>query len=134
MPHLTLEYSANLADQTDMTSLCGKLAQALAAIRLADSQVYKTGGIRVRALACHDYCIADGQQADAAFVHGCLRIGGGRTQETLTATGDALFAVMQAHFAELFEARGLALSFVIDEFAPPGSWKLNNLHQRFNQR
>ncbi len=130
MPHLTLEYSANLKPAARMGELCGKLAQCLAAYRTPDGKnVYPLGGIRVRALACEDYAIADGRP-DTAFVHANLRMGAGRSEATRQATGDALFAIIKEHFDELFQQTGLALSMEINEFSEAGTWKHNNLHAR----
>ncbi|MGE8472131.1 MAG: 5-carboxymethyl-2-hydroxymuconate isomerase, partial [Paraburkholderia hospita] len=50
MPHLTLEYSANLTNEGSIGTLCRKLAQCLDAQRENDQRVYPLGGIRVRAV------------------------------------------------------------------------------------
>jgi 5-carboxymethyl-2-hydroxymuconate isomerase len=129
MPHLTLEYSANLADDTSIGLLCRKLADCLDAQRENGERVYPRGGIRVRALRCDQYCIADGR-ADAAFLHAHLKIGAGRAADVRAATGDALFDAIRAHFAVQFETQGLALSLELSEFSEAGTWKHNNLHAR----
>ena len=69
--------------------------------------------------------------ADAGFVHATLKIGAGRTDAVKKATGDALFTVLQHHFARLASRHGLALSLEIMEANDAGSWKQNNLHARF---
>ncbi len=131
MPHLTLEYSADIRRKSDMKALCGKLARCLVAQRTDDGKVvYPIGGIRVRALPAEDYCIGDGSQ-EAAFVHGALKIAAGRSEQTKKSTGDALFEIMKEHFAPLYEQQGLALSLEISEFSETGTWKHNNLHARF---
>jgi 5-carboxymethyl-2-hydroxymuconate isomerase len=129
MPHLTLEYSANLADQASIGQLCNALAHSLDTQRENEQRVYPLGGIRVRALRCEQYCIADGR-ADAAFLHANLKIGAGRSEAVKKATGDALFALIKQHFAAEFEQHGLALSLEINEFSEAGTWKHNNLHAR----
>ena len=129
MPHLTLEYSANLADPQRLGELCKELAQRLDAQRENGERVYPLGGIRVRALRCEQYCIADGRP-DAAFLHANLKIGEGRPEAVRKATGDALFALIKQRFAEEFEHQGLALSLEINEFSEAGTWKHNNLHAR----
>ena len=136
MPHLTLEFSANLredpdlADACDFNRLCSDLAACLVDIHDGDKQVYPTGGVRVRAFAAQAYCIADGAK-DAAFLHGTLRIGSGRSDAVKKATGDALFEVIKQHFSTLYDNTGLALSLEIIESSEAGSWKHNNLHARF---
>jgi 5-carboxymethyl-2-hydroxymuconate isomerase len=132
MPHLTLEYSANLSDGDSMAALCRKLAQRLGELRDGDRAVYPIGGIRVRALCCETYCIADGMP-DAAFMHANLKIAAGRSEAVKRATGNALFDIVKEHFAETFERQGLALSLEINEFGEAGTWKHNNLHTRLKR-
>ena len=129
MPHLTLEYSANLADEASIGQLCTSLAACLDAQRDNEQRVFPLGGIRVRALRCDQYCIADGRP-DAAFLHANLKIAAGRSDATKKATGDALFEAIKQHFAAEFEKQGLALSLEINEFSEAGTWKHNNLHAR----
>jgi 5-carboxymethyl-2-hydroxymuconate isomerase len=38
--------------------------------------------------------------------------------------------VIDGHFAEAFERRGIALSLEINEFNEAGTWKHNGLHAR----
>jgi 5-carboxymethyl-2-hydroxymuconate isomerase len=132
MPHLTLDYSANLAASGDFDGLCRALAACLIAQRDGAEPVYPIGGVRVRAFAADAWSIADGA-ADAGYVHAALKVGAGRTPEVLRATGDAVFAVMKAHFGALYARRGLALSLELGEFSEAGSWKHNNLHARFRK-
>ncbi|NPT47711.1 5-carboxymethyl-2-hydroxymuconate isomerase [Paraburkholderia sp. 1N] len=129
MPHLTLEYSANLADEASIGQLCTSLAACLDTQRENDQRVFPLGGIRVRALRCEQYSIADGRP-DAAFLHANLKIAAGRSDAAKKATGDALFDAIKQHFAAEFEKHGLALSLEINEFSEAGTWKHNNLHAR----
>jgi 5-carboxymethyl-2-hydroxymuconate isomerase len=129
VPHLTLEYSANLADEASIGQLCTSLAACLDAQRDNDQCVFPLGGIRVRALRCDQYCIADGRP-DAAFLHANLKIAAGRSDAVKKATGNALFEAIKQHFAAEFEEHGLALSLEINEFSEAGTWKHNNLHAR----
>jgi 5-carboxymethyl-2-hydroxymuconate isomerase len=130
MPHLTLEYSANIRPDADMKTLCAKLARCLIAQQADGKAVYPIGGIRVRAYPTEDYCIGDGT-VEAAFVHAAFKIGAGRSEATKTSTGDALFEIMKEHFAQIYGQTGLALSLEIAEFSEAGTWKHNNLHARF---
>lgn len=133
MPHLTFEYSANLAGETDMQALVDQAARVLVEQAEDGRPVYPVGGVRVRAIRLDTWCMADGQ-ADYAFVHATLKIGAGRSEAAKQRTGDALFALMKAHFAELYERRLLALSLEIGEFSEAGTWKHNNLHERYRGR
>lgn len=133
MPHLTIEYSANLRAAGDIPELLPRLAQALREQRADGKPVYPTGGVRVRAYEAADYCVADGSP-DAGFVHATLKIGRRRAPETVRVTGDALFEIIKTHFAPLMEKQGLALSLYIDEVDETGSWKHNNLHERLKRK
>ena len=129
MPHLTLDHSANLSSTGDFAGLCRKLGVCLIEQRVDGKPVYPVGGVRVRSFAADTWSIGDGS-LDAAYVHAVLKIGAGRSEATRRATGDALFAVMKAHFAGHFERGGLALSLEVGEFGEAGTWKHNNLHAR----
>jgi 5-carboxymethyl-2-hydroxymuconate isomerase len=131
MSHLTLEYSSNLRTGGQIGELCRKLAQFMTALRVADAAVFPPGGVRVRAIPCEDFCIADGSQPDAGFVHAVLKIGAGRSEATKQITRDGLFDIMKLHFAQQFASHGMALSLELNEFSESGTLKHNNLHARF---
>ena len=75
MPHLTLEYSANLDASADLSGLCKTLLKSL-----FDTGLFEMGAIRVRAVRCDAYAIADGLPQNT-FLDASLRIGVGRTQD-----------------------------------------------------
>jgi 5-carboxymethyl-2-hydroxymuconate isomerase len=129
MPHFIVEYTANLEAEGDLPGLLRKINEAM----IGQGGVFPIGGIRSRAIRLDCYRMADGA-ADYAFVHATLKIGAGRDEATRQRAGDALFAVMQAHFAALYERRYLALSLELVEFSEAGTWKHNNVHARFKAR
>jgi 5-carboxymethyl-2-hydroxymuconate isomerase len=133
MPHMTLEYSGNLRDSGEFTALCRKLAEFMTALRVDASPVFPSGGVRVRAIPCDEYCIADGTLSDAGFVHAILKIGARRSDAAKTAACNGLFDVMKAHFAQAYAKRGLALSLEFNEFSEAGTLKHNNLHARLKR-
>jgi 5-carboxymethyl-2-hydroxymuconate isomerase len=100
-------------------------------LRVDGAAVFPPGGVRVRAIACEEYCIADGTAGDAGFVHAILKIGAGRSDAAKQAACSGLFDIMKAHFAGQFAAQGLALSLELNEFSEAGTLKHNNLHARF---
>ena len=134
MPHLTIEYSANLRNFGGFSKLCNELAQVLVSQKEDGKPVYPMGGIRVRAVVAEHWCIGDGSLADSAFVHGRLQIGAGRSEEAKKATGDLLFEALKKHFAREFDSQGLALSLEMGEFSEAGTWKHNNLLGRYGSR
>jgi 5-carboxymethyl-2-hydroxymuconate isomerase len=133
MSHMTLEYSANLRESGGFSELCRALAQFMTALRVDGSAVFPPGGVRVRAIPCEDFCIADGSLTDAGFVHAILKIGAGRSEAAKQAVTQGLFDLMKRHFAEQYAQRGLALSLELNEFSEAGTLKHNNLHARFKK-
>lgn len=76
MPHIVVEYTANIRDDARIPALLRTINATL----IAQGGVFPTGGIRSRAIELQDYCVADGTEDDA-FVHVTLKIGSGRTDE-----------------------------------------------------
>jgi 5-carboxymethyl-2-hydroxymuconate isomerase len=128
MSHMTLEYSANLRAAGRFGELCRKLAQFMTGLLVEGKPVFPPGGVRVRAIAFDDYCVADGSLEDAGFVHAILKIGAGRSEAVKGATCKGLFDIMKAHFAAHYAEHGLALSLELIEFSESGTLKHNNLH------
>lgn len=130
---MTLEYSANLRPGGRLGDLCRKLARYMVDLELDGARIFPAGGVRVRAIACEDYCIADGSIPDAGFVHAVLKIGAGRSAAAKTATCTGLFEIMKEHFAAPYPERGLALSLEFIEFSDSGTLKHNTVHARLKK-
>ena len=128
MPHLTIEYSANLAADVDIQALVDGLHEAA-----IETGVFPLGGIRTRAAARQHYRIADGDPGHA-FVHVVLRIAAGRDAATRERAGQHVFDALTRLLAPVAEAHGLAISFELQEIAPAWSARLNNLHERLAAR
>jgi 5-carboxymethyl-2-hydroxymuconate isomerase len=133
MSHMTLEYSSNLRAAGRFDELCRKLAQFMTGLEVEGQAIFPPGGVRVRAIPCEEYCIADGSLTDAGFVHAVLKIGAGRSEPAKAATKSGLFEIMKAHFADQYQTRGLALSLEFIEFSESGTLKHNNLHARLRK-
>lgn len=122
MPHVVVEFSANLRGRADVPRLLRVLHDAAIA-----TGVFPRGGTRTRAEERTDYLIADAHP-DNAFVHVTLRIGHGRDLATRRRAGQAVFDALLAELAPAFDATPLAISFEITEIDPDLSWKHNNVH------
>lgn len=133
MSHMTLEYSGNLREVGHFAELCRKLSVFMVELNVDGKQIFPPAGVRVRAIPCDDFCIADGSAGDAAFVHAILKIGAGRSELAKSATCNGLFEIMKDHFAAQYAERGLALSLEFAEFSESGTLKHNNLHARFKR-
>lgn len=125
MPHVIIEYTDNLAEETDI----GVLLKNVNTTLLTHEDVIPIGGLRTRAIVLHDYCVADGTEDDA-FVHVTIKLGAGRSEETIKKVCDDLFETIKKHFAPIFEQRYLALSMEIFEFTR-ATYKQNNIHVRY---
>jgi 5-carboxymethyl-2-hydroxymuconate isomerase len=128
MPHLIVEYSANLERDVDIP----RLLSAIHAAAL-ETGVFPLGGVRVRAERCDIYAIAD-KHPDNAFIHVQARIGVGRTAEVRQKAAEHIFAAVKAETAKVFASRPMGLSLEIVEIDPVGSLKHNNLHEAVEAR
>jgi 5-carboxymethyl-2-hydroxymuconate isomerase len=128
MPHLIVEYSANLDAAIDLRHLLATLREAA-----LKTGVFPLGGIRIRAARRDLYLIADGDPENA-FVHLTARIGEGRDLATKRKAGEAIFAALCDALAPVFARRGLGISFDIVEIAGDLSFKKNNLHEHVAAR
>jgi 5-carboxymethyl-2-hydroxymuconate isomerase len=128
MPHLILEYSANLDEAVDLR----RLVKTLHAAALKTG-VFPLGGIRVRVARRDVYLIADGHPENA-FIHLTARIGQGRDLATKRRAGEAIFAALCDELAPVFAERGLGVSFDIVEIDSDLSFKKNNLHEHVAAR
>lgn len=124
MPHLSLEYSANLDGAVDVDALCRALLAALLA-----SGLVERGAPRVRAIRCGAYAIAD-DLPENGFIDMVLRLGSGRSRDEKRKLGEALIAAAQKLLAAQLAQPHFALSLEVREIDPDLSWKLNTMHAR----
>ena len=124
MPHCTLEYSANLDSKTDISALCREISAAILGTGL-----FEKGAIRVRALRCAAYSIAD-DLPENAFLDVSFRIGQGRSLADKKRAGEAIMAAASRRLAPLFETPHFALSLEVREIDAELSWKTKSIHPR----
>lgn len=127
MPHFTMDYSANLDGKVDFDALCRVVHTQILATGL-----FEIGAVRVRAIRCEAYAIAD-LLPENAFVDMSFRIGQGRSEEDRRRTGEAIFKAVTAHLGTLFETPHFALTLEIREIDPVLSWKKNAIHPRLRK-
>ena len=133
MPHLKIEYTANIEDRADMGRLCQALSEVL--IELQDKQgkqVFPMGGTRVLAYPAPHHAVADGNP-DYAFVYLNLRIASGRSDAIKKRAGDALMERTKAHFESLVSNITMGITLQIDEGEPVYDAKHSSLHSLFKQ-
>jgi 5-carboxymethyl-2-hydroxymuconate isomerase len=126
MPHFTIEYSANLDASVDM----GKVVE-LVRKSAVETGIFPLGGIRVRAIRCEHFAIADGRP-EYGFLDMVLRLGEGRDLATRKKAGEHIFRILSEHLDPVFAAGLFALSFDMQINDKETSWKRNNIHEALN--
>src|SRR6266576_3239795 len=123
MPHFTIEYSANLDGLVD-------IGEAVEVVRKAavETGIFPLGGIRVRAVRCEHYVIADGNP-DLGFLDMVLRLGEGRDLASRKKAGTHIFEALSAYLDPVFANGKFALSFDMQINDKETSWKRNNIHE-----
>ena len=122
MPHFTIEYSANIEASVDIDAVCELVRKAA-----VETGIFPLGGIRVRAIRCEHYAIADGNP-QFGFLDMVLRLGEGRDLTTRQKAGEHIFRVLSDHLDPVFAASKFALSFDMQINDKETSWKRNNIH------
>jgi 5-carboxymethyl-2-hydroxymuconate isomerase len=123
MPHLILEYSANLDADLDLRALASALHETA-----LSTGVFPIGGCRTRIARREVYVIGDGHPENR-FIHLQARIGAGRSPEVRQQVAETIFAALTAFTADIFAQKPLGLTFEIVEIDPVGALRHNNLHE-----
>ena len=123
MPHLIVEYSANVEDRIDLDELLNRLHAAA-----ANFDVFPLGGLRTRAsggtIIAWLMAIRTTASSNVTAI-----IGHGRPLEVRRNVGQGLFKVICDCLDPAFRDSPLAISFNIQEFHPELNYKRNNLHR-----
>ena len=122
MPHFTIEYSANLDARVDMAEIVEVVRNAA-----VETGIFPLGGIRVRAIRCEHYAIADGNPQHG-FLAMVLRLGEGRDLAARQKAGEQIFRALSVHLDPVFRGSKFALSFDMQINDKETSWKRNNIH------
>src|SRR5579872_687768 len=123
MPHFTIEYSANLEKHVDM----GKIVEVVRKAAV-ETGIFPLGGIRVRAIRCEHYAIADGNP-NFLFLDMVLRLGEGRDLATREKAGEHILKALSSFLDPVFAQGKFALSFDMQINDKETSWKRNNIHE-----
>jgi 5-carboxymethyl-2-hydroxymuconate isomerase len=122
MPDFTIEYSANLDQSVDIAKVVEVVRKAA-----VETGIFPLGGIRVRAIRCEHYAIADGSP-DFGFLDMVLRLGEGRDLATRKTAGEHIFKALSSHLDPVFAQSKFALSFDMQINDKDTSWKRNDIH------
>jgi 5-carboxymethyl-2-hydroxymuconate isomerase len=121
MPHLIIDYSANLEDVVDMAGLCNALR--IAATKL---EAFPAAGVRVRAIPARHYSIADGNPAHG-YIDISVRLRAGRDLAVKKAATQQLFSVAETFIAPAMDIHPIALSFEMRDIDPALSPKTGTI-------
>ncbi|MDB5931894.1 MAG: 5-carboxymethyl-2-hydroxymuconate delta isomerase [Polaromonas sp.] len=121
MPHIQIDYTANLANAVIEGRLVDRVHQAA-----VDSGIFPVWGIRTFAQAMGHHCVGNGQ-AGNGFVHITVRIAPGRSLELRQCVKQELFGAMLATMGPMFEAHRLGCQLEVTEFDADFSVYHNNL-------
>jgi 5-carboxymethyl-2-hydroxymuconate isomerase len=121
MPHFTIEYSANL--DVNMGAVVELVRKAA-----VETGIFPLGGIRVRAVKCEHYAIADGRN-NYSFLDMVLRLGEGRDLATRKKAGEHIFKALSGYLDPVFANSKFALSFDMQINDKETSCKRNNIHE-----
>jgi 5-carboxymethyl-2-hydroxymuconate isomerase len=123
MPHILIDYSANLEDRLDLPGLLVALRDAAVA-----TGVFPLAGIRIRARKVDHVLMADGDPAHA-YLDIIARIGAGRDPATRTRALDAIFAAAEAFTAPAMATSSLMLSMELREIDATFSRKTSSIRR-----
>lgn len=127
MPHVKMEYSANLETRTDIAMLCRVAKSAM-----METGLFELGAVRVRAVRS-DHCAIADELPDNAFLAVLVRIGAGRTVDQKQRVGETLTSALSKALEPLFGTPHFALSVDLIENDPALSWKHNTIHARLRR-
>lgn len=128
MPHLTIEYSANVGDHHDIDALVAAVHAAALGHGLP-----ALDALRTRAAARHHYRIADGD-SDHAFVAIAARVGPGRSPDDKSSFLHAVLDAAEAQLATEASPLAIAWSIELTEIDPDHRINRNHVRAKIAQR
>ncbi len=128
MPHQTIEYSANLEAELDITELIRVMHDTAANV-----EALPLGGLRTRAVAREYYRIADAHP-DNTFINVVLRIAPGRSNEIKKDAGDILFETLTNYLESIYSHTPVAISLEIQELDAEFRWRKSNTREHMSKR
>jgi 5-carboxymethyl-2-hydroxymuconate isomerase len=117
MPHLTIDYTPNLAQHSDIDALCTVLSHTLVSLQHEGKPVFPLYGTRVLANPATHYAVADGERG-RVFVYLNLRITPGRSAQLVNTVGETLLAAAHAHLAPALAQLPVRVTLHIDATPP----------------
>ena len=124
MPHVTIEYSANLDNEIEPM----ELVRAVHAAVLAQP-IFEAVGVRTRAARREHFLVADGDPSNA-FIAVTARIGPGRDAAARKRASEGIMTALFALVEPIYRRRGLILSVEVAELDGAAMTRRNGLRER----
>jgi 5-carboxymethyl-2-hydroxymuconate isomerase len=124
MPHIVIEYSANLEPDVEPMRLVAAVHSAA-----LSQPIFEAVGVRTRAARREHFLVADGDPANA-FVAVTARIGPGRSVAERKTASEAIMAALYAELEAVYQTRGLVLSAEVTELDGAAMTRRNGLRER----
>ncbi len=125
MPHITVEYSANVAQRTDVQQLVQRIHGDLVSLDLLP-----LAGLRTKAFAAEHYAVAD-EHPDNGYLAVFARLAEGRSAEQRELVMSTISASIESHLGEA--VAGLALSVEYIEIAADMRVNINHIRDRLGE-
>ena len=127
MPHLIVEYSANLESRIEISNLVRKVHEAALATAVFEAATVRTRGAR------REHCsIADGHP-DNSFVAIIVRIATGRDAETRKRIGKTIFDTVCGYLERIYETTPIGISLEVQDMDPV-EFRKNNMASFMKER
>ncbi len=124
MPHLRLEYSANIdMAGNNLRVLFSRLHEVL--VNKAGAELFRC---QSRAICCEHFCVGDGRES-RAFVYLQVLLLEGRTLNQLQETGTELLQTLQDGFKDLILRYNAQISVHLSEIPADRSYKSNHYYK-----
>ncbi|ERL99356.1 5-carboxymethyl-2-hydroxymuconate isomerase [Rhodobacteraceae bacterium HIMB11] len=123
MPHLMIDYSANVEPDVDVGALCDTLRDVAASI-----DAFPLAGVKVRAVRVDHYAIADGNP-EHGFIDISIRIREGRDMQTKQNAAQKIFDAANEFVADVMQRRSLALSLELRDIDAALSPKFGSIRK-----
>jgi 5-carboxymethyl-2-hydroxymuconate isomerase len=128
MPHITVEYSANVEQKVRIDGLLKALHEAAASTAIAE-----LAGFRTRAERRDQYRVADGDPANC-FVAITMRVARGRSAEELKTVREAITEAATGYLAPVFANAPISFSCEIQEIIPEMRVNISNIREWMKTR
>lgn len=128
MPHIVVEYSANLENQIDILRLVEAVHNAA-----LKTGVFELAAVRTRASRRDYYAIADGHR-DNTFVAVWVRVAPGRPAETRKRLGQEIFDAVCEFLQRTYDTTPIGISLEVQEIDNTAAFRKNNLHTIVKER